>query len=72
MLTTKPIALITGASSGIGHSLCEEFAKDGYDLILTARSVEKMQIQGYGTFGEFKDTALSATLCEENEFTLLV
>jgi short-subunit dehydrogenase len=46
MLTTKPIALITGASSGIGHSLCEEFAKDGYDLILTARSVETMQIQG--------------------------
>jgi len=31
MLTTKPIALITGASSGIGHSLCEEFAKDGYN-----------------------------------------
>jgi len=108
MQTTKPIALITGASSGIGQSLCEEFAKDGYDLILVARSVEKMQIQGdtlqkryeiqvtvigadlesllgaeelhaqikerglvlnalvnnaaYGTFGEFQDIALSATL----------
>ena len=37
-------ALITGASSGIGKALCEEFAKDGYDLILAARSVEKMHV----------------------------
>jgi short-subunit dehydrogenase len=104
----NPTALITGASSGIGKALCVEFAKDGYDLILASRSVEKMQIQrtqlekqyginvtvigadlesdsgaaelhaeikqsgvvlhalvniaGYGTFGEFKDTDLSATL----------
>jgi short-subunit dehydrogenase len=102
-------ALITGASSGIGKALCEEFAKDGYDLILAARSVEKMHVHsldlekryginvrvigadlesalgaedlymqikqsgiilhtlvnnaGYGTFGEFKDTPLSTTLC---------
>ena len=31
-------ALITGASMGIGVDLAECFARDGYDLILTARS----------------------------------
>jgi len=42
-MKSSPVVLITGASGGIGKALCEEFAKDGYDLILAARSVDKMQ-----------------------------
>ncbi|HEX4351844.1 MAG TPA: SDR family NAD(P)-dependent oxidoreductase, partial [Polyangiales bacterium] len=34
----RPTALITGASTGIGVDLAECFARDGYDVILTARS----------------------------------
>lgn len=34
--------LITGASSGIGLELCRLFARDGYSLILVARSVERL------------------------------
>jgi uncharacterized protein len=36
-------ALITGASSGIGLELSRLFAADGYNLIVVARSVEKLK-----------------------------
>jgi short-subunit dehydrogenase len=32
----RPLALVTGASSGIGYSLAKEFARGGFDLLVTA------------------------------------
>lgn len=34
--------LVTGASSGIGRSLAVEFARNGHNLIITARSEDKL------------------------------
>ncbi len=40
---SKKTALITGASGGIGLELSRLFARDGYNLILVARSTQKLQ-----------------------------
>ena len=34
---------MTGASGGIGKSLAEQFAKDGVNLIITARSIDRLE-----------------------------
>ena len=39
----RPLALVTGASSGIGYELARLFAADGYDLVITATNGELLE-----------------------------
>ncbi len=52
-MTLRPTVLITGASSGIGATYAERFARRGHDLVLVARDKARLE-------------ALAARLSQEN------
>jgi len=51
----RPIAVITGASSGIGRDFADLYARDGHDLVLVARRRDALE-------------SLSRSLGERDEF----
>ncbi|AIL47057.1 MULTISPECIES: SDR family oxidoreductase [Elizabethkingia] len=56
MLLKNKIALVTGASKGIGRAIAEKFAENGADLILFARSIEELNNLKFELESKFGNT----------------
>src|ERR1035438_9199782 len=69
MSEAKPLAVVTGASSGIGAMFAQTLAARGYDLALVARRLDRLQQMADELSGKFhvNCAVLKADLTDDAE-----
>jgi short-subunit dehydrogenase len=72
--TDHGLALITGASAGIGREFSEQLARRGYDLILVSRDATRLQelAASLGARYQVRAEVLAADLTVDDEVTRVV
>lgn len=60
----RPLALVTGASSGIGYELARQFGLNGYDVVMAADGRSKLEDACIQLEGEIPDCRFEAVIAD--------